>query len=88
MDYTKRKSRRTVFHIYVIGARGVGKTSFMQRFLNNDVEDKETKEFSKYVINSVQLKKQEIHIIVSKTFPEKIYQFKVTVETLKKVWNM
>lgn len=57
----------------------------MQRFLNNDVEDKETKEFSKYVINSVQLKKQEIHIIVSKTFPEKIYQFKVTAETLKKV---
>lgn len=57
----------------------------MQRFLNNDVEDKETKEFSKYVINSVQLKKQEIHIIVSKTFPEKIYQLKVTVETLKKV---
>ena len=57
----------------------------MQRFLNNDVEDKETKEFSKYVINSVQLKKQEIHIIVSKTFPEKIYQFKLTVETLKKV---
>ena len=78
LDYTKRKSRRTVFHIYVIGARGVGKTSFMQRFLNNDIEDnKETKEFSKYVINSVQLKKQEIHIIVSKTFPEKNYLFKI-----------
>ena len=73
-----------MFHIYVIGARGVGKTSFMQRFLNNDIEDnKERKEFSKYVINSVQLKKQEIHIIVSKIISEKLTCSNSTIETLK-----
>lgn len=64
VDYTKRKSKRTVFLVYVVGAKGVGKTSFMQRFVGRNLDDvKDNTEFSKYVINSVQLKKQEIHVI-------------------------
>jgi len=67
----QRKSNRSVYLVYVIGDKGVGKTSFMQSFLDNTLEDnKDEEEFSKYAVNSVALQKQEIHVIFEEVSPE------------------
>ncbi|XP_057311662.1 mitochondrial Rho GTPase 1-A-like [Hydractinia symbiolongicarpus] len=65
VDHQKRKTTRSVFLAYVVGPPGVGKTSFLQSFLNKNISDnKEIKQFSKYSINSVQLRKHEVHVIL------------------------
>jgi len=65
VDLQKRKTMRSVFLVYVIGATGTGKTAFLQSFLNRSIKDRaEDAVCSKYAINSVQLRRKEVHIIL------------------------
>ena len=62
----KRKTTRTVFLVYVVGKRNSGKTAFLQSFVDRYVGSYgKDQELSPYVINAVQVKKQEVYIIVS-----------------------
>ena len=62
----KRKTTRTVFLVYVVGKRNAGKTAFLQSFVERYVGSyPKDRELSSYVINAVQVKKQEVYIIVS-----------------------
>ena len=62
----KRKTTRTVFLVYVVGKQNSGKTAFLQSFVDRYVGsyDKDQTQ-SQYVINAVQVKKQEVYIVVS-----------------------
>lgn len=62
IDYQKRKTTRCVFLVYVVGSSGAGKTAFLQSFLNKKYNEDEG--YSKYAINSVQTRKQEVYIIL------------------------
>ena len=66
LDMQKRKTTRTVFLVYVVGKRNSGKTAFLQSFVDRYVGSYgKDQELSPYVINAVQVKKQEVYIIVS-----------------------
>ena len=66
LDMQKRKTTRTVFLVYVVGKRNSGKTAFLQSFVDRYVGSyAKDQELSPYVINAVQVKKQEVYIIVS-----------------------
>lgn len=64
IDIQKRKTTRTVFLVYVVGAKNCGKTAFLQSFLNNTKANSKEIEFSKFACNSVQINKQEVHMIL------------------------
>lgn len=65
VDVQKRKTARTVFLVYVVGKKNCGKTAFLQSFVENYVGNfSKDAEISSYSINSVQLRKQEVYIIV------------------------
>ena len=74
---------RSVFLVYVVGASRVGKTAFLQSFLGRTIGDYDKDErFSQFAINSVQLRKQEIHVIVSASlffifFPHFFFQIPI-----------
>lgn len=63
IDQQKRKTTRCVFLVYVIGSSGAGKTAFLQSYLNKKYNE-ENEAYSKYAINSVQTRKQEVYIIL------------------------
>jgi len=62
IDYQKKKTTRSVFLVYVVGAEGVGKTAFLQSFINKKHDSE--KAYSEYTINSVVTQKQEIYLIL------------------------
>ncbi|KFV64772.1 Mitochondrial Rho GTPase 2, partial [Dryobates pubescens] len=66
IDLEKGQTQRNVFLCKVVGARGVGKTCFLQAFLGRSLlEQKETPgEPSPYVINTVQVNGQEKYLIL------------------------
>lgn len=64
IDHQKRKTTRCVFLVYVVGPTGSGKTAFLQSFVNKKYNEEEAKEYSKFAINSVQTRKQEVYIVL------------------------
>jgi len=62
IDRQKKKTTRAVFLVYVVGASESGKTAFLQSFINKKFDG--NKVYSEYAINSVQIGKQEIHLIL------------------------
>eukprot|EP00111_Clytia_hemisphaerica_P015476 TCONS_00045704-protein len=66
IDMQKRKTTRSVFLVYVVGKRNCGKTAFLQSFVDRYVGSyQKDQPLSKHVINAVQLRKQEVYLIVS-----------------------
>ncbi|XP_016045860.1 mitochondrial Rho GTPase 2 isoform X2 [Erinaceus europaeus] len=62
LDMEKGQTQRSVLLCKVLGARGVGKSAFLQAFLGRGLED--TGEPSSYTINTVQVNGQEKYLIL------------------------
>ncbi|XP_020912381.1 mitochondrial Rho GTPase 1-A isoform X1 [Exaiptasia diaphana] len=67
VDIQKKSTSRTVFQCYVFGAPGVGKTTFLQSFLNRTVKVNSLgsdKMVSHYVINLTEVHRQEKYLVL------------------------
>ncbi|KXJ23686.1 Mitochondrial Rho GTPase 1-A [Exaiptasia diaphana] len=65
VDIQKKSTSRTVFQCYVFGAPGVGKTTFLQSFLNRTVKSLGSdKMVSHYVINLTEVHRQEKYLVL------------------------
>jgi Ras family protein T1 len=62
IDRQKKKTTRAVFLVYIVGAPEAGKTAFLQSYINKKYDG--DKVYSEYTINSVQIGKKEIYLIL------------------------
>ncbi|XP_032235102.2 mitochondrial Rho GTPase 1-A isoform X2 [Nematostella vectensis] len=65
IDIQKKSTTRSVFQCYVFGPPGVGKTTFLQSFLDRSLENSDLEHLTTpYVINLVEVQRQEKYLVL------------------------
>uniref|UniRef100_A0A673VVI5 Mitochondrial Rho GTPase n=1 Tax=Salmo trutta TaxID=8032 RepID=A0A673VVI5_SALTR len=68
IDLQKKQTQRSVFRCNILGARGSGKTSFLQAFLGRNLLVKDHKSF--YSINTTYVYGQEKYLLLHEVMPD------------------